>query len=321
MRRKRVILDMDPGIDDALALILALRSPELKVEAVTVVFGNAPVELCARNAAYILSLMCPDEKPILAMGEAAPLKRARISAPEVHGEDGLGNIFKSPERACPSSPDELGYALCKVSAPQLMVSLLRENPGELTIIATGPLTNLAKGISLDRAAFLEAAEIISMGGAFSTPGNTTPKAEFNYFCDPHAASAVFELGANLRIVPLDVTQKVKLMRGHLRKGPWDKKDKLVSFIVESSDFLMAHHRRRAGFDGCYLHDPLAVGVAVDESLVGLTEGTFQIVTEEGPNLGQTIAHATKERGVVGRLCSEVDADRFLHLFLKRSLGI
>lgn len=311
---------MDPGIDDALALIMALRSPELKVEAVTVVFGNATVELCVRNAACVLSLLDQKEKPILAMGEAAPLKRDRIFAPEVHGEDGLGNIFKSAGHSGSSSSAKIGYGLYPLSAPELIVFLLKENPGQFTIIATGPLTNLAKAIAIDGAAVRGAAEIISMGGAFLTPGNITPNAEFNYFCDPHAASTVFNLGANLTVVPLDVTRKAILMRNHLEEGLSDKTNEVNGFIGEISDFLMAFHRRTAGFDGCYLHDPLAVGVAIDESLVRFEESGLRICIEEGPHFGQSIAKATKKDAPVGRFCCEVDADRFLRLFLERTLG-
>ena len=184
MKDRRVIIDTDPGIDDALALILAFRSPELKVEAITTVNGNVPLEDATRNALQILEVLDLPEPPPVACGAARPIVREPLTARHVHGEDGLGDIAGLTNPG--GSPRYPRPTLSPVgtSAADLILSLLNESPGEISIIALGPLTNIALALESNPAAFSQVQEVIVMGGAVNGIGNVTETAEFNFYADP-----------------------------------------------------------------------------------------------------------------------------------------
>ena len=185
---KRVILDMDPGVDDALAMILALRSPELKVEVITVVSGNIQLELCVKNALQVLDLLEINDVPV-SVGADRPLKRETVNASSVHGRDGLGglNRFIGPD-GTKRYPDPIGKS-SSIPAIELILDLVDRFGQDISIIATGPLTNIAQAIIEDSKTMRKVGELIIMGGAFSVAGNVTPVAEFNAYADPDAADS------------------------------------------------------------------------------------------------------------------------------------
>ena len=251
------VVDTDPGIDDALALLLAWGSPELSVEALTTVAGNVPIEHASINAWRLCALRRPDPRPILAEGAKAPLRRSLRTAKKYHGEDGLGDVSGWPE--APSRP-----------APGVAVDVLIERArvhGErLVIVALGPLTNLALALARDAAALRGVGRVIAMGGAVDVPGNVTPDAEFNMHVDPDAARLVFEAGLPLTLVPLDATRQAVLTRGELEAGlarcPGPIADRIKAFTARGFGEHGDHQSA-----GLTLHDPLAMGVAIDPSFV------------------------------------------------------
>src|SRR6185437_15919771 len=190
----RIILDTDPGIDDALALVLALDSPEVQLEAITTVHGNVPVEMTTRNALGLLEVAGRSDVPV-ARGSAQPLVRAPVDAKYVHGPTGLGTL------ALP----EPQTSVVTQSAADLIIERVQAAPGEVTLVPIGPLTNLALALRREPAIASQVREVVIMGGALRVPGNVTPAAEFNIYADPHAAQVVFKAGWPIRLVALDVT--------------------------------------------------------------------------------------------------------------------
>jgi len=205
MKRPKVILDTDPGVDDALAIILALRSRELELLALTTVSGNVHVSHCAKNVLRILSLLELQNLPVIARGEDKPLEKEPFEVPSVHGNDGLGDLGDN------YFPPLNWSLLSKKNAVDLICEVVSQNPGEITIIATGPLTNVARAIQKDPISMSQAKEIIFMGGAVNVAGNIPPgAAEFNAYVDPHAMEIVLNFCVPVTMVPLDVTHQVKL---------------------------------------------------------------------------------------------------------------
>src|SRR5437899_6215094 len=187
-----VLIDTDPGIDDALALLLAWSSPEISVEAVTTVAGNVPVEQGMVNVFRLLALRQPTPRPVIAMGAAEPLARALVTGQRYHGEDGLGDLANWPETPKPPlEPD----------AVSVIIDQARRSQRLLTLVALGPLTNLALTLKADAGAVSLIGRIVAMGGAVDVPGNFTPTAEFNMYVDPQAAHRVLAARLPLHLVP------------------------------------------------------------------------------------------------------------------------
>ena len=199
---KKVMIDCDVGVDDALALILAFHSPELDVKAVTGVNGNVPLKQVFENIQKVLSLIQPKSKPLIAKGADQPLKGKTIYAHSVHGKDGLGGA-KIDRRE-----GEEGWQFFPGRADELITKMARQHPDEMTLIATGPLTNLALALQRDPEGMGKLKAVAIMGGAVRTRGNITPYAEFNIFSDPLAAQIVLKSGLPITLVPLDVTHQV-----------------------------------------------------------------------------------------------------------------
>jgi purine nucleosidase/pyrimidine-specific ribonucleoside hydrolase len=289
------VLDTDPGIDDALALLLAWGSPELDVLALTVVAGNVTLPLAARNAVRLATVRGPARPPRIALGAAAPLrKRLVTSEPDQHGTDGLGDLLDWPPVASPpASP----------SAAETLVTLARAHAECLTIIALGPLTNLALAIRLDPDALRRTGRVVMMGGAVDVRGNITPDAEFNAYVDPDAAREVFDAGLRVDLVPLDATRQATIDGDQLHAALARRPGPLAARIEACTERMF----RRWGY--MHLHDPLAVGLAVDASLAQWEPA--RIAVGEG---GQT-------RRVAGapncRFARVIDAERFLAMFFDR----
>ena len=312
---KKVIIDCDVGVDDALALILAFHSPELEVQAVTGVNGNVPLSMVFRNIQKVLSLLQPSRRPWIAEGADRPLTGEGVYAHEVHGGDGLGGAL-----ILDSGKTEW-WRFFPRPAHQLICELAAGEPGALTLIALGPLTNVALALDHDPEAMKAFQEIIVMGGAVRTAGNITPYAEFNIFVDPLAASKVFASGLPIRLVPLDVTRQVALTPAIMRKRIGPIKNKFARFVIESTGYDKVSEKFFGGRSSFFLHDPLAIGAAVRPDLIGMEKVDLRVVTERGDRSGKTEEGRNREPLAGGvNVGFKVDAERFLDLFISRLKG-
>ncbi len=319
---KPVLIDTDPGVDDALALILAFRSPELSVEAITTVAGNVPVHQATRNVFTLLDLLKPTPRPLVGQGAERPLQKAPMTATHVHGDDGLGDLsrFKNPD-GTPRYPEPLVPADLP-DAKSVILETIERFPGELTIIALGPLTNLATAILGARQTMRKVHEVVIMGGAIAVPGNVTPAAEFNIASDPHAARLVFAAGLPVRLIPLDVTRQVRLTRAHLQEKIYPLKEPVAQFVGDCTAKPLLLARELEGEEVVILHDPLAVGAAIDPSLVRSRALSVQVETSGEFTEGMTLADLRpirddRKKAPNLRAAMEVEAERFLTLFLER----
>jgi inosine-uridine nucleoside N-ribohydrolase len=320
--KKRVVIDTDSGVDDALALLLALLSPELQVEAISTVSGNVPLDQATINAALILSLL--DFKPplILARGAAEPLEKELITAQSIHGWDGMGalNRFQnsdgSPRYLYPQLPQDLP------DATEVLLDLLKRYPDELSLITLGPLTNLAEALRADKGRVKRLREVVIMGGAITVCGNIRPAAEFNIFVDPHAAQRVFESGLPIKLVPLDVTERVRLGPMEIENLAQNMDEQLGRFLSDATSKAMEYMKQMRRVEIIFLHDPLAVGVAIDASMVETTLLHVDVETHEGITQGMTLADLRAIRDDLKQppnlhVALEVDTKLFLAFFKER----
>jgi inosine-uridine nucleoside N-ribohydrolase len=316
---KPIILDTDTGVDDALAIALALRSPELEVLALTAVSGNVHVDLCAPNALRVIDVVAPARRPPVYKGEANPLIQPLFTAPEVHGNDGLGGVtrLRLPDGSLKYPPSTVGLA--PEPAPQAVLELIGTHPDALTLVAVGPLTNVARAILLNPERMRRLKEIVIMGGAFRVPGNTTPVAEFNIYVDPHAAQLVLDLGVPITIVPLDVTEQCIL-----RADDLEEMTGLFPFVADVSTHYMRFHEEHDGFAGSYMHDPLAIAATFDLTLIETRPARVNVETVGEHTLGMTVAdlrdRPLRREPPNAHVAVAVDAPRFLRLFLDRMRG-
>ncbi len=308
---RRFIFDTDPGIDDALALLFLLRSPELALEGVTTVFGNATVDHCTRNALTVLQVGNRPDVPV-ARGADRPLLRPyRGRGAAVHGENGLGNVTMPPPTARPLD----------VPAAQFIVERVMAAPGEVGLIAVGPLTNLALALRLQPRIAQAAREVIVMGGAAAVPGNITPAAETNVYNDPESAAIVFSAGWPLTLVGLDVTTRVRMEEGYLARLK-AARTPLTDFIAAVADFYSHSSYRRYGHKGFFVHDPTAVAYAVDPTLFETQRLHVVVDTTDGPSSGRTAADLRPRPAQAPNVnvCLRVDEARLLQLFFDRVTG-
>lgn len=322
MTPTRVIIDTDPGIDDALALLLALASPELSVEAITTVAGNVAVEQATRNACAILDLINPHPRPPISPGAGHPLKKVLHTAHAYHGDDGLGGLARlAADSGTPRYPELRRDPIAR-GAPALIAEMIGSAPGEIVMVCIGPLTNLATAILAAPDDMAQVKRIVVMGGTIAAPGNVTPGAEFNMYVDPHAAEIAFTSGLPITLVPLDVTQHVLLTQEQVEKVVRPIGDRVTRFVCETTERLFEHIRERRGCRAISLPDPLAVGVVIDQSLVRCRPFHVEVEVADGPAQGMTIA----DRRGIGeqwkqppnlQVCMEVEAGRFMTLFLER----
>ncbi|HYB44662.1 MAG TPA: nucleoside hydrolase, partial [Candidatus Methylomirabilis sp.] len=315
------LIDTDPGIDDALALLLAFSSPEFLVEAVTTVAGNVSVDLATHNLFRILDVARPAPLPRLARGADAPLRRALVTAGQVHGDDGLGNLDRFVEPDGRPRYPALPHDLEMCDGADLILQMADRFGPELAVVALGPLTNLAIALERDQARLARVGRIVVMGGAVRVPGNVTPAAEFNFYVDPEAAAAVFESGLALELVPLDVTQQVVLRQADLASRLAGCPSRVARFV---DDFTLHGFAfgAQGGHGGIALHDPLAVGAALDPSLVGFEALHVQVECEGSITRGMSVADrrplpSHRKREPNCRVATSVDAARFVRIFLDR----
>jgi purine nucleosidase/pyrimidine-specific ribonucleoside hydrolase len=313
--RTPVIIDTDPGVDDALALLLAAASPELEVLAVTTVGGNIGLDRATENARRIVSVAWEGRAP-------PPVHRGGVGGDEtaeaVHGTDGLGGATALlSEDGAPLYPALVGLA--PGDGPETLLSLARERPGEVTLITLGPLTNVAEALRRDYAALRGLKQVVIMGGAFREPGNTGPVAEFNVFVDPEAAQAVCDAGLPLKWAPLDVTHRCLLREEHLERLPDTRPARFARHVT---DFYIRYHVGGYGEAACFLHDPLAVGAVIWPELLRAVPLRVNVETDGRFTRGMTVAdfrppaYRSPSRPN-SEVCLEVDADRFVSRFLER----
>jgi inosine-uridine nucleoside N-ribohydrolase len=342
----RVIIDTDPGLDDALALLLAMRSPELKIEAITAVAGNVPLELTLPNALRMVEIAGRTDIPV-SPGAKAPLLRRLVTATYAHGENGLGGaIFPEPTL----NP-------VATAAPDLIRQLVRKYPGEVTLITIGPLTNVATVLNSDAELAGMIRGVIMMGGSLSG-GNITPAAEFNVYVDPEAARIVFQSGIPVTMVGLDVTRKTSLTDEHVRA--LEAAQNPVSQAAAKIGRNALNHNRERGFlVGPNMHDSLAVAGFLDPAILkledyyvdvettgeltaGATPGYSPIAGDRRPRPGMETNVATMNMAIRGsaptlastrtspvlretyvpnaKVAVEVDAVKFFELLIGRLAG-
>src|ERR1700758_4418705 len=321
---RRVIIDTDPGIDDAMAILLALNSPELKVEALTVVPGNVEAWQGLENALKIVSLAGRCDV-LVAAGAQHPLNQKLITAQFWHGSNGLAGV-------------ELSAPKCKADArfgPDLIIEMVHAHPHEFTLIPVGPLTNIALAVSKDPSIVPLIHDIVIMGGSVSG-GNVNGAAEANIYNDPEAAQIVFNAGWTVTMVGSDVGERTLITRKRLSElqashGPES------DFVVQLADFYLTRSEK-SGYSGAAMYDALAVGTVIDPTLVTLKTMRVDVETRGEFTRGETVANrmGSNENNVLhgdhyeieggidlkpnARVCLASDADRFLQLFISRIKG-
>lgn len=312
MNKRKIIIDCDPGIDDSLAIMLALTSPEVEVLGITIVCGNSPVEMGSENAKKILKHMNRLDVPVY-IGESKPLKRDYVNALDTHGADGLGESFL---------PEVEGYQQ-EIGAVDFLADVLKKE--KVSVIALGPMTNLARLIQKDQAAFDQIEEIVSMGGSFKSHGNCSPVAEYNYWCDPDAAALVYDTlhqnGKMLHMIGLDVTRKIVLTPNLLEYICRLNKE-TGEFIRKITKFYFDFHWEWEHIIGCVINDPLAVAYFLNPDICQGFDSYVQIETE-GISLGQSVVDSMNfyRKTPNTKVLTEVDVFAFFQLFLSRILDL
>jgi len=277
-RSRRVIIDTDPGVDDAFALLLAMRSPELKIEGITPVAGNVPLELTLPNALRMVEIAGRADIPVAA-GAKSPLLRRLVTAAYAHGENGLGGaVFPEPKLKALADP-----------ASVLIRQIVRKYPNEVTLITLGPLTNVATALNSDSELAGMIKRVVMMGGSLSG-GNITPAAEFNIYVDPEAARMVFQSGIPVTMVGLDVTRKTSLTDEHVKtlEGAQNPVSQAAAKIARNA---IDHNRAQGFLVGPNMHDSLAVAAFLDPSLLGWKECYVDIETTGELTAGETVGYS------------------------------
>lgn len=306
MKKKKVIIDCDPGIDDALALMLALSSPELEILGITSVCGNVPAGLGAENALRFLCLMNRPDIPVYLGGEK-PLVRGYVSAQDTHGEDGLGESNLPPAEGIRWRPGAVDFLL----------NSLRAEEG-ISILAIGPLTNIALALKQDRQAFRNLDRLVSMGGCFRSFGNCSPVAEYNYWCDPDAARLVYrELGRPIDMIGLDVTRRI-VLTPDLIAYMKDLDDTAGSLIEAITRFYIRFHWEHEGIVGCVINDPLAAAYLLDPGICSGFDAYTDIETG-GLCIGQSVVDSQNfwKKQPNSHVLTQTDPLAFMVLFISR----
>lgn len=302
MRQHKVIIDTDPGVDDAMAILYACLDPSIELLGLTTIFGNVTTDIATRNSLALLELAGQD-LPVARGAEKPIVQEAKPVAWEVHGKEGFGDV---PPMLPGSKPvDE--------SAAEFICRLVNENPGEITLCPVGPLTNIALALELDPGIANKVKSVTVMGGSMDEGGNVTSHAEANIWQDPHAADMVFAAGWEVIMVGLDVTHQVictpKDFASMVEPAP-----KLGGFLNDAAQFYFQFHRDENGFDGCHMHDPTAVISIVRPDLFSIDETPVSVILE-GDEIGRTIRANKTERSAV-KVCFGIEVEAVRNLFLE-----
>ena len=303
--KRKVIIDCDPGIDDSLALLYALQHPDLEVLALTIVAGNVPVDLGVENACKLLERLERLDIPIYA-GATQPLVRDFVSAQDTHGMDGLGETYFARRSDKVAEAQEASYFLAQFFA----------QPQDVSIIALGPLTNIAQALQLNPNLGRHLERFVSMGGSFKSHGNCSPVAEYNYWCDPHAAQLVYQdLGKTIEMVGLDVTREI-VLTPNLLEYMRMLNPEVADFVGQITRFYWDFHWKYEHIIGCVINDPLAVAHFIHADLCQGFESSTEVVTE-GIALGQTVVDAADfyHRPANSFILTSVDVKQFFIDFL------
>lgn len=303
----RIVLDTDPGIDDAMAILLALASPEVELAGVTVTGGNCTMEQGVQNGLDVLALAKATHIP-LAVGVGHPLLRKPFTAPETHGSSGLGYAQLPPSPAQP----------CNEHAVDMIIREIMEHPGEVTLVAVAPLTNVAMAIRKEPRIVEAVREVIIMGGALRVDGNTTPLAEFNVYVDPHAAHIVFHSGMPITLVPWDITRDVMFTQTNV-DYLLERPNPITKAIQELTRFYIEFHLNYFGYAACSINDPAALALAFMPELAKTQEVYVDVEYGSEITMGKTVADflpmLNKQPNM--KVVTEFDTPRFIELFCER----
>ena len=310
--KKKIILDCDPGLDDAVAIIMALASENIELMAITTVAGNQTQEKILKNAKNILKL-CEREDVILARGNEKPLLQELFVAEEIHGESGLGEVFL----------EESNMEISDLKAWDLMAKLIKENEGEITLVGTGPLTNIAIFIKTYPELLNKIKGICIMGGA-CFGGNVTPQAEFNIYVDPEAAAIVFKSGIKVIMCGLDVTLKAQLYREEIEeiRHTGNRVGVVVAelmdyYIKRTTKFFLADEEHE---EGAHLHDPCTIAYMDDESIFVSEDCNVEVELAGEFTRGSTVVDYNKvmEKPLNASVVFDLDREKLITL-LKKSI--
>jgi inosine-uridine nucleoside N-ribohydrolase len=305
----RIILDTDPGVDDALAIFLALSSPEIQLEAITTVSGNVNIEHTTRNALALLTLAGRTDIPV-ARGSGHPLVQPPLYAAHVHGEQGLGQAILPHPTIQP----------VEQHAVDLIIEKVLNNPGEITLVAIGPLTNLALAIRREPRIAQLVHEVVLMGGALRTPGNVTPSAEFNIYADPHAAHVVLHAGWPIKMVSLDTTNRTPFTRPQAYAFAQGE-SAVKTCIYQMFDYYFSTFATLYGVKDFHMHDPLCLAAVFQPDLITWEPAYVDVELKGTLTLGETVAYFHGPNPDIPapnvQASVEVDADRFIQLYIAR----
>jgi purine nucleosidase len=307
MTLKRIIIDTDPGVDDALTILLALASPEIQLEAITTTHGNVTLEKATQNALSVIELAGAAHIPV-AKGCSLPMVGPLLASDHVHGKSGIGNAQLPEPSSQPLSQHAIDY----------LIDRFTSDPGELSLFAIGPLSNIALAIRKEARFASAVKELVIMGGAIHEGGNITPLAEFNLFADPHAAHVVFHSGIPITLIPLDATNKCILYSKQIEQLG-KQASPVAEFISKATSVYIEFTHRLTGIHGCALHDPLTLATVIAQELLTLEENYVDVDISGGVSMGKTFAdhyHITGKSPNM-RVAMDVRGEEFVELFLQR----
>jgi purine nucleosidase len=304
---KKILFDTDPGIDDACAILLALASPELSVEGLSIVHGNCSLEQGTTNALSVLELAHASHIPV-ARGCELPLVQPSLLAPETHGNTGLGYAELPEPRAQPIRQHAVDFLIEKILSA----------PDEITLVAIGPLTNVALAIRQEPRIIEGIKELIIMGGAIRHEGNTTALGEFNTCVDPHAAHIVYHAGIPTTLVPLDVTYQCILTPADVTRLR-EVDSPITTFIADATRFYMEFHDEYQKIEGCVINDPLALALTFAPELCTYQQLPVDVDISGGIAMGKTVAdfYNYSKKPANMRVALGVRARDFMDLFVER----
>jgi purine nucleosidase len=312
MTPRKIIIDTDPGVDDAMAIFLALRSPELDVIGLTTIFGNQHTSLSTTNALRLLEIAGRADIPVAHGAEKPLVREYRGPVPFIHGEDGQGNVHLPP----PSS------AAISQKAAAFIVDQVMNAPNEITLVPIGPLTNIALALHLEPRIAKHVREVVLMGGNALVPGNATPAAEANIHNDPEAAEIVFGAGWNVTMVGLDVTHETVISPeqiAQLEKAG----NQLAHHISQISKLYQQFVESSSDMRGYYIHDPSAIAYLIDPTIFETRQWSVRVEThgigagKTWPAVNEYRVHPNWANRPNVNVCTRVKADRTINLILER----
>ncbi len=301
---KQVIIDVDTGLDDALALILALNSKKFDIKGITTVAGNIPVTLATENTLKVLKLLKSEDIQVYE-GCERPIARDVVFKDSVHGENGLAGQLK----------DVVTRQKNDKNAVDFIIDEVNEHPGEISMIMLAPLTNLAVAFKKAPEIKSKIKELYIMGGVVDGRGNESPVAEFNFYIDPESAHQVLNSGVPIKLIGLDVTRKAQLLEADLDNI--ESNSDLTQFVRNVAKYYIDKYSIGKSVRGCALHDPLAVGVAIDEDIVVMKDYFVDVEYSSRLCDGQSICDFNNRYGKKPnvKVALELNRDKFMQMFL------